>query len=120
MRCPSASIVSVAGMSLILPARFLHPLRSCERSGMAEQMRPGGRRPAVVRLGVPGLIVAVLTLMAFWRVGPVPNEFGAAGTTGGTGGALEPLTHLADALAANAVGRRASLENVPVRQLTSR
>jgi hypothetical protein len=88
---------------------------------MAEQMRPGGRRRAVARLGVPGLIVAVLALVALWRVGaPVPSEPGAAGTTGGKGGALEPLTHLADVLAANAVGRRASLENVPVRQLTSR
>jgi hypothetical protein len=88
---------------------------------MAEQMRPGGRRRAVARLGVPGLIVAVLTLVALWRLGPpVPDEPGAAGTTGGDAGVLEPLTHFPDVLTANSVGRRASLENVPVRQLTSR
>ena len=34
-------------------------------------------------------------------------------------GVLEPLTHFPEVLTANAVGRRASLENVPVRQLTS-
>lgn len=86
---------------------------------MAEQIRPGRRR-AVARLGVPGLIVAVLTLVALWRIGPpVPDEPGAVGTRGGNGGVLEPLSHLPDMLTANAVGRRASLENVPVRQLTS-
>jgi hypothetical protein len=65
------------------------------------------------------LIVAMLALIALWRIGPPadgkPGEVGARGT----GGVLEPLTRLADVLTTNAVGRRASLENVPVRQLTS-
>jgi hypothetical protein len=88
---------------------------------MAEQIRPGRqRRRAVARLGVPGLIVAMLTLVALWRIGPpASDEPGAVGTKGGDGGVLEPLTRLADVLTANALGRRASLENVPVRQLTS-
>lgn len=85
---------------------------------MAEQMRPGRRR-AVARLGVPGLIVAVLTLVALWRVGPPPDEHRAASTADRDTARLEPLTTLADVLAENAVGRRASLRNVPVRQLTS-
>ena len=87
---------------------------------MAEQMRPGGRPRAVARLGVPGLIVAVLMLVALWRLGaPVPDEPGAAGITSGNARVLEPLTHFPEVLTANAVGRRASLENVPVRPLTS-
>jgi hypothetical protein len=87
---------------------------------MAEQMRPGGPRRTVARLGVPGLIVAVLTLIALWRVGPPPtDQHRAAGTAGRETTVFEPLTTLADVLASNSVGRRASLENVPVRQLTS-
>ena len=86
---------------------------------MAQEIRPGRRRRAVARLGVPGLIVAVLALVALWRIGPpAGDEPGAVGTRGG-GGVLEPLTRLADVLTTNAVGRRASLEKVPVRQLTS-
>jgi hypothetical protein len=66
------------------------------------------------------LVVAVLTLVALWRVGPgVPDEPRASGTTGGSAGVLDPLTHLTEVLTAHAVGRRASLESVPVRQLTS-
>ena len=59
------------------------------------------RRRAAV-LGVPAAIVAVLALAALWRVGTPPDgEPGAAGTIG-----LNP-------------DRRASLERVQVRQLTS-
>ena len=66
---------------------------------MAEPRR--GRRRAVV-LGVPALIVAVLALVALWRVGAPPGgEPGAAGTIGLNS------------------ERRASLERVVVRQLTS-
>jgi len=59
------------------------------------------RRRAAV-LGVPAVIVAVLALAALWRVGTPPDgEPGAAGTIG-----LNP-------------DRRASLDRVQVRQLTS-
>src|SRR5262245_19853166 len=87
---------------------------------MAEQMRPGGRRRTVARLGVPGLIVAVLTLIALWRVGPPPaDEHRAAGNAGRGTTVLARLTLLAAVLASNSGGRRASLESLPVRQLTS-
>ena len=65
---------------------------------MLQQKR---RRRAAV-LGVPAVIVAVLALAALWRVGTPPDgEPGAAGTIG-----LNP-------------DRRASLDRVQVRQLTS-
>jgi hypothetical protein len=65
---------------------------------MAERKR--GRRAVV--LGVPALIVAAMALAALWRVGALrEGEPGAAGTIG-----------------LNA-DRRASLERVEVRQLTS-
>jgi hypothetical protein len=65
---------------------------------MVERKR---RRRAVV-LGVPAVIVAVLALAALWRVSVPPHgEPGAAGTIG-----LNP-------------DRRATLERVQVRQLTS-
>jgi hypothetical protein len=65
---------------------------------MVERKR---RRRAVV-LGVPAVIVAVLALAALWRVSAPPHgEPGAAGTIG-----LNP-------------DRRASLERVEVRQITS-
>jgi hypothetical protein len=66
---------------------------------MAEPRR---RRRRAVVLGVPALIVAVLALAALWRVGaPAGGEPGAAGTIGLNS------------------DRRASLERVVVRQLTS-
>ena len=65
---------------------------------MAERKR---RRRAVV-LGIPAIIVAVLAMVALWRVGTPPaGEEGAAGTIG-----LNP-------------DRTATLERVQVRQLTS-
>jgi hypothetical protein len=71
---------------------------SLAEAAMVERKR---RRRAVV-LGVPAVIVAVLALAALWRVGAPPDsEPGAAGTIG-----LNP-------------DRRASLERVQVRQLTS-
>jgi hypothetical protein len=87
---------------------------------MAEQTRQGRRR-SVARLGVPGLLVAVLALVALWRIGPsVPGKSDAVGTAGhDAGGVLGPLTRLSDVLTANAVGRHASLENIPVREVTS-
>lgn len=85
-----------------------------------------GRRRAVVRLGIPGLIVAVLTVVALWRVGraPVavePHSIGTSGTAArpAPGGMLAPIKTLAEVLGENTAGREASLENVEVRQLTS-
>jgi hypothetical protein len=56
------------------------------------------RRPAAVRLGIPALIVAILAVIALWRVPPARDqerEIAIAGTTG------------------------ASLEDVRVREVTS-
>jgi hypothetical protein len=63
---------------------------------------PSRRRRRAVVLGVPALVVALLTLLALWRVGtPRGGEPGSAGTMG-----LD-------------VERRASFDRVTVRQLTS-
>ena len=78
------------------------------------------RRRNAVRLGIPALIVTVLTIVALWRVGaPVlPEERpGAAQAPRRT--RLPPLTTIADVITANAIGRQASLERVEVRQVTS-
>jgi hypothetical protein len=87
---------------------------------MSEQMRPERRRRTAVRLGIPVLIVGVLTLVALWRIAPPPPAEPAVGTAGRESRVLEPLTRLSDVLTANAVGRRASLEDVPVRHQTGR
>lgn len=63
---------------------------------------PKRRRRRAVVLGVPAVIVAVLALVALWRIGPpATRDSRVVGTTG-----------------INA-DREASLERVPVRQLTS-
>jgi hypothetical protein len=75
----------------------MHRMRLAEAAMVQRRRR---QRAAV--LGVPVVIVAVLALAALWRVGTPPDgEPGAAGTIG-----LNP-------------DRRASLERVQVRQLTS-
>ena len=44
-----------------------------------------GRRRHAARLGIPGLIVAALAAVAFWRVGPVsePDALGTSGVING-------------------------------------
>jgi len=76
------------------------------------------RRRRAVRLGVPGLIVAVLTFVALWRVG-VPSRPAGDNAPAARPKPLEPLTGLAEVLADNSIGRRASLENVSIRELPS-
>jgi hypothetical protein len=67
---------------------------------MAEPVRR--RRRRAVALGIPAAIVAVLAIVALWRVGGTPQrEAGATATIG-----LNP-------------DRRVSLEKVEIRQLTS-
>src|SRR5262245_15995326 len=76
-----------------------------------------GRRPRAVRLAIPAAFVAVLTLVALWRVStPVaPASDGASSRPQ----PLEPLTQIAGGRAENAIGRRASLERVVVREIPS-
>ena len=72
------------------------------------------RRPRAVRLGVPAFIVAVLALVALWRVGVPPP-----GPSSSPREALGPLTQLAEVLADNSIGRQASLEDMIIRQVPS-
>jgi hypothetical protein len=76
------------------------------------------RRQAVVRLGIPALLVSVLAAIALWRVGVpadpiVPTERRTAP------GALGPLTTIAEVATQGAIGRRASLENIEVREVVT-
>jgi hypothetical protein len=68
---------------------------------------------------VPALIVAVLAIVALWRVGPPPKQATAA--VGTSGSAAEkvltvPIATVAELVANNAVGREASLEHVRIRE----
>ena len=75
------------------------------------------RRPRAVRLGVPALFVAVLTLVALWRISAPPP----ASTSGSPAApeALAPITRIAEALTNNSIGRQASLERVIVHEVPS-
>ena len=75
-------------------------------------------RRAVVRLGIPAVIVAVLAIVALWRVGPPPKSTTAVGTTGTTAEKVitVPIKTAAEVLSNNSVGREASLEHVAIRE----
>src|SRR5947207_4363744 len=106
IRCPAASIVSLAAM-------VGHSIGTVRAVAL-----PMARR-AVVRLGIPALIVAVLAIVALWRVGPPPQKADAAIATTGTSPAkaiTEPVKTIAEAISTNAVGREASLEDVRIRE----
>jgi hypothetical protein len=76
-----------------------------------------GRRPRAVRLAIPATFVAILMLIALWRVSaPMAPASGAAAPRPQP---LEPLTNIAEVLAENSIGRRASLERVLVRRVPS-
>src|SRR5688572_21950102 len=75
-----------------------------------------GTRPGAVRLAIPATFVAILMLVALWRVSaPVAPASRAESRPQ----PLEPLTKLAEVLAENSLGRRASLERVLVRSAPS-
>src|SRR3954471_12861174 len=74
------------------------------------------KRPRkAIRSGGPSLVIGVLALLALWRIG-APSD---AQRGNGTASRLEPLTRIADVVAATSVLRRASLENVRVVALPS-
>jgi hypothetical protein len=77
------------------------------------------RRPRAVRLGIPALIVATLTLVALWRVGTPRTATDGPAPADARRAPLEPLTQLAEVLADNSIGRRASLDNVRIREIPS-
>jgi len=77
-------------------------------------------RRAVVRLGIPALIVAVLAIAALWRVGPPPQDK-ATDTVATTGvSPAKPISEsvktIADVMSNNAIGREASLEHITIRE----
>ena len=75
-----------------------------------------GKRPRAVRLAVPAVFVAILTFVALWRVGaPVVPASGNSAETE----PLAALTQIAEVLADNSIGRRASLEHVVIRDVAS-
>ena len=75
-----------------------------------------GRRPRAVRLAVPAAFVAILTFVALWRVSAptVPASGKSAESE-----PLTALTQIAEVLADNSIGRRASLEQVVIREVVS-
>ena len=77
-------------------------------------------RRAVVRLGIPALIVAALAVAALWRVGPPPQQHAAdaVATTGSSAAKAiaEPVKSIAELVANNSIGREASLEHVRIRE----
>jgi hypothetical protein len=75
-------------------------------------------RRAVVKLGIPALVVAGLAVIALWRVGPPSTGTSEVGTTGAgvPEGVTAPLSTVAELLTNNSVGREASLEHVLVRE----
>jgi hypothetical protein len=77
------------------------------------------RRPRAVRLGIPALIVATLTLVALWRVGAPRSAGDGQASANARPAPLEPLTQLAEVLADNSIGRRASLDNVVISAMPS-
>jgi hypothetical protein len=65
------------------------------------------------------LIVALLAVVALWRVGPPPHRDAAAIGTSGAGAEkalTAPIRTVAELMSNNAVGREASLEHVMVRE----
>ncbi len=80
---------------------------------------PRRARQRAIRLGIPALIVAALSFVALWRIGaPAPPQ-GEGAPPATRPAPLPPLTQLAEVVASNAIGRRASLENVLVRDTPS-
>ena len=75
-----------------------------------------GKRPRAVRLAVPAAFVAILTLVALWRVSAPAAP--ASGTSAEPA-PLDALTQIAEVLADNSIGRRASLEQVVIRDVAS-
>jgi hypothetical protein len=80
------------------------------------------RRRTAVRLGIPALVVAVLSAIALWHVdAPVERDSRVIGTTGSAPAetATAPLRKVPDLLTRNAVDRQAVLDAVEVRERTS-
>lgn len=72
------------------------------------------KRRRAVRIGVPALIVGVLTFGALWRLGMPGGDDDPSATTRQTPAALPPVGSPAEVLLPTSIGRQALLEDVPV------
>ena len=71
------------------------------------------KRRRAAQIGIPALVIGVLTFIALWRIGtPVPAD--SNDTTAATPAALPPVTTTAEVLLPTSIGRRATLESVPI------
>jgi hypothetical protein len=71
------------------------------------------KRRRAVQIGIPALIIGVLTFVALWRLGtPASDE--AVATTTDKPVPLPPVGTPAEVLLPTSIGRQASLENVRV------
>jgi hypothetical protein len=78
------------------------------------------KRPRkAVRVGLPVLVIGLLALAALWRVGAPADSNGTPAAGPPAGGALEPLSRITDIGASTSALRKASLENVRVRDIPS-
>lgn len=77
------------------------------------------KRQRAIRIGLPVLLIAGLTLVALWRVSapPAPPPAGAPPSRKPT--SLPPLTDLQAVHAPSSVGRLASVENVLIQDVPS-
>src|SRR5262245_18513761 len=132
MRCPRASIVSVADMGPLCRRGMFRARAVTFTWGFARATGPNPpymfdvrrrmarqpqrtRRQRAVRLGIPGSIVAVLAIIALRRVG-APGNPPPAGAPSPVPARVEKLV---DVLAGNTVGREASIDHVRSEEHTS-
>jgi len=74
------------------------------------------RSRRAIRLGVPALIIGLLSFAALWRVGSTGRREPDAASNPGP---QPPLSQLSEVPAASSVGRRATLDSVPIRTIPS-
>jgi hypothetical protein len=71
------------------------------------------KRRRAVQIGIPALIIGLLTFVALWRIGrPAPPDSNQIASTGPV--ALPPVTTAAEVLVPTSIGRRATLERVRI------
>ena len=71
------------------------------------------KRRRAAQIGIPVLVVGLLTFVALWRIGtPAPADSNDLASTGPVG--LPPLTTAAEVLIPTSIGRRATLERVRI------
>jgi hypothetical protein len=77
------------------------------------------RRRRAVRLGIPALVIGVLSFVALWRVGVVPTTLEPGAAPSRRPAPLPPLTSPPDVLVPESIGRQALLERVAISTIPS-